>query len=289
MKVSGTERAVIFRCEGETLLGVLHAPVQPVGGLGVVIVVGGPQYRVGSHRQFVTMARTLAASGFPVLRFDCRGMGDGGGIKPSFDQIGPDIAAAVEALCWEAEIESCVIYGLCDAASAAMMSSCVDHRIAGLMLANPWVRDEAVPVATMVRHYYLQRLLSVDFWRKALSGKFRIIQTLRDLLGFAASGRQKSTAKVRGILPYQQRMLQGLASFHGRVQLILSGQDLVAREFESLVGRSSDWSQLVNGDRVKIDRIGDADHTFSRRESFRTVLDLHVNWLIDLLEKLARN
>jgi len=43
---------------------------------GVLIVVGGPQYRVGSHRQFVMLARFLADHGVPCMRFDYRGMGD---------------------------------------------------------------------------------------------------------------------------------------------------------------------------------------------------------------------
>ena len=39
----------------------------------MVIVVGGPQYRAGSHRQFTLLARHIAAAGYPVLRFDARG------------------------------------------------------------------------------------------------------------------------------------------------------------------------------------------------------------------------
>ncbi|KAB8057318.1 hydrolase 1, exosortase A system-associated, partial [Janthinobacterium violaceinigrum] len=57
------------------LVGILSLPAAP-GPRGVLIVTGGPQYRVGSHRQFVLLARALAAQGVPVLRFDLRGMGD---------------------------------------------------------------------------------------------------------------------------------------------------------------------------------------------------------------------
>src|SRR5262245_60307703 len=69
------ERAVVFGCEGEELLGVLHEPASDgatgtPASTGVIIVVGGPQYRVGSHRQFVLMARELARRGHAVLRFD---------------------------------------------------------------------------------------------------------------------------------------------------------------------------------------------------------------------------
>ena len=52
--------AVQFDCEGLRLFGVLSQPAEP-GRRGVLLVVGGPQYRVGSHRQFTLLARDLAA------------------------------------------------------------------------------------------------------------------------------------------------------------------------------------------------------------------------------------
>ena len=49
-------------------------------------MVGGPQYRVGSHRQFTLMARAFAAAGYPVLRFDYRGIGDSEGESRGFER-----------------------------------------------------------------------------------------------------------------------------------------------------------------------------------------------------------
>ena len=71
--MSYTEQVLPITCEGHELAAVLAVPEQ-ARSLGVVIVVGGPQYRVGSHRQFVLLARQLAAAGIATLRFDCRGM-----------------------------------------------------------------------------------------------------------------------------------------------------------------------------------------------------------------------
>src|SRR5437660_6007124 len=86
------ERAIVFQCEGESLVGVVSAPAGNPRR-GVVVVVGGPQYRAGSHRQFTLVARSLANGGFPVLRFDHRSMGDSTGSPRAFDAIGADIAA----------------------------------------------------------------------------------------------------------------------------------------------------------------------------------------------------
>ena len=67
------ERALSLRCNDSWMYGILSLPEQ-AASRGVLIVVGGPQYRVGSHRQFTLLARHLASLRIPVLRFDCRGM-----------------------------------------------------------------------------------------------------------------------------------------------------------------------------------------------------------------------
>ena len=93
-----TEEPVCIESQGERLIGVLHRPQTPSGASrGMVIVVGGPQYRVGSHRQFVLLARALAARGTPVLRFDLAGMGDSDGEFAGFERSAADIRAAIDA------------------------------------------------------------------------------------------------------------------------------------------------------------------------------------------------
>jgi hypothetical protein len=61
------ERVLMLRCEADTMLGILHEPVAPSAPVGVLIVVGGPQYRAGSHRQFVLLARALRKLGTPCF------------------------------------------------------------------------------------------------------------------------------------------------------------------------------------------------------------------------------
>lgn len=96
-----TEEAVVFGFAGEQLVGVLARPERSNGEagsrLGVLVVVGGPQYRVGSHRQFLLLSRKVAAAGFPVFRFDYRGMGDSSGEQRDFEAVSGDIGAAVDA------------------------------------------------------------------------------------------------------------------------------------------------------------------------------------------------
>lgn len=77
-----SEQAAVFKSGTNALLGITSLPAStpvPSASTGVVIIVGGPQYRAGSHRQFVLLARALATAGYPVLRFDYSGMGDSDG------------------------------------------------------------------------------------------------------------------------------------------------------------------------------------------------------------------
>jgi len=92
------EEAITFACAGDSLVGVLATP-EPASqaDVAVLIVVGGPQVRAGSHRQFTLLARHLAAAGYAALRFDVRGMGDSTGDLKSFEHITPDIGAAIDA------------------------------------------------------------------------------------------------------------------------------------------------------------------------------------------------
>ena len=107
--MSISEKAVVFGFAGEQLVGVLARPecsdVAEGLELGVLVVVGGPQYRAGSHRQFLLLSRKVAEAGFPVFRFDYRGMGDSGGERRDFEAVSGDIGAAVEdaSIKWLAE------------------------------------------------------------------------------------------------------------------------------------------------------------------------------------------
>lgn len=257
-----TEQVVAFDCVGEPLLGIVSRPAAPAR-TGVVIVVGGPQYRAGSHRQFVLLARALAAGGFAVLRFDYRGMGDGGGDLRNFEAVDEDIGAATLALRRAVpEVANVVLWGLCDGASAALTywQATHDTSVAGLCLANPWVRSEASQARTQVRHYYTQRLRDPAFWRKLLSG-----QVARSAIG----GLLRSVRAARGVGDasarpgFRQRMAEACHQFPGPMLLMLSGRDLTAKEFLDVAREDAAWRGVLERPQLQRIDLPEADHTFS--------------------------
>ena len=147
-----TEETTVFPCAGESQVGILAVPETPAA-VAVVVIVGGPQYRVGSHRQFLLLSRALASAGFAVLRFDYRGMGDSPGELRDFQAVSKDIAAAVDALQARLPpVKQAALWGLCDGASAALLycQETGDPRVAGLCLVNPWVRSETSLARTQI-------------------------------------------------------------------------------------------------------------------------------------------
>lgn len=275
MKQSMNEQAISFSVGNSQLFGISHLG-DVSNNTGVLIVVGGPQYRVGSHRQFVQLSRSLANSGIGSMRFDCTGMGDSSGIKKNFDNICTDIAAAIDAFIQaQPHINNIVIWGLCDAASASLMYAYKDARVTGLVILNPWLRSEQAMGKTMVKYYYLQRLLSKSFWSKLLSGKVNLVSSARDAKGFVKDS-VVSSNDLEG--SYQSRMLSGLQAFQGQLCLILSGEDLTAKEFEQQTNNNKAWQKL-RAPLNEVNRIGGADHTFSSIEFKKQVEVLTLNFV----------
>lgn len=276
-----TERAVVFKCREDSLIGILHPATTHDHCVGILIVVGGPQYRVGSHRQFVQMARGWAAQGWPVFRFDYRGMGDSDGIPRSFDAVDDDIRVAIDAFLSEVpSLSAVIIFGLCDAASAALLYCLTDSRVRGLILANPWVRTPEGEARSFVRHYYGARLLQGTFWQKVLSGAFRPMEALRGFLNFWSLSRSRSHKS--GHERFIDRMLAGLSTFSGSILILISEYDLTAREFTDLCSDNPEWAAASARSGITHRLLRGADHTFAVRASLDEALQVSSEWLADL-------
>lgn len=283
------EHALAFPCNDSWLYGVLSLP-EKAASRGVLVVVGGPQYRVGSHRQFTLLARHLAAHGVPVLRFDSRGMGDSEGNTRTFEEVEDDLRCAIDTFFKEMPpLKELVIWGLCDAASAAVFYAYMDPRVTGLVLLNPWVRTNEGSAKVYLKHYYSSRIFEREFWSKVLTGNFNYSDAARSLakiVSQALSGKKRIAVNTTDRacdrsfndgLP--ARMLYGLGHFEGKVLLITSGKDLTAQEFLSLVNSSPEWQKLLDSPRVSRLDFPEANHTFSRRAWRDTVANWTREWI----------
>ena len=285
------ELPITFACEGDELAGMLHRPEGRPSHRGVVVVVaGGPQYRAGAHRQFVNLARKLARAGHPVLRFDLRGMGDSSGTYRGFEHSAPDIRAAIDTLlARQGGVSEVVLFGECESASGILFYAWRDPRVRGAVLVNPWVRTQEGQAQVIIKHYYLDRLRSPDFWKKVRAGQFDVRGSFTSLLdvlrAYLRGRRQMAKASASSAdddisgLPLPARTAEGLRRFRGRVMLLMSGRDYIAREFDEVTAASQAWRGLLDDPRVQRRDLLEADHTFSRVPWKAQASDWVVEWV----------
>ncbi|MFM8901021.1 MAG: hydrolase 1, exosortase A system-associated [Burkholderiales bacterium] len=288
------EEAVVFG-QGRWV-GVLCLP-EGIPKSVVIVVVGGPQYRVGSHRQFVQLSRALASQGHASLRFDCTGMGDSPGELRNFLNIEEDIGAAINFVRAQLPaVQTLALWGLCDGASAALLyvHARGDAGIHGLCLLNPWVRSEVSQAQTQIKHYYVQRLQDPAFWRKLFTGKVAasaaldLGRTLRTL--WRAKPAEKggvADAPTGTPAPFQSRMATAWQKYSGAILLILSEDDYTAKEFLGATQNDAQWKGKLRQRNVRRHDVVRADHTFSGAATRLEIEQVTARWLNELSDNQA--
>jgi exosortase A-associated hydrolase 1 len=288
------ESCITFNAQQKTLLGILHLPENAKSkDVGVLIIVGGPQTRVGSHRQFVLLSRFLMENGLASMRFDYRGMGDSEGEEANYLDVSDDIHSAINAFKAEANVKQVVLWGLCDAASSALIYQYhyPVNDVLGMILLNPWVRSEQGEAKTIMKHYYLNRLKDPALWRKIISLKFdfkgsvsSFSDNLKKMLTSDSALQTPSEEKpATNQDNYIQHMLMGLSSFQQQVLLVISGDDLTASEFLELLKSSKSWQQQIEAKVDKTHTIDQANHTFSTQQWRKEVEKESLDWVNSLL------
>lgn len=275
------EEGVVFRAGEARLLGVAAIPEQP-SSVAVLFLVGGPQYRAGSHRQFTLLARFLAEQGFASLRFDYPGMGDSEGQPVAFADCQSEVGAAVEQLLRVSPaVQEVVLWGLCDAASTAMI---VAHKLApvrGTILVNPWVHGGEYSPGFRLSHYYGPLLSDRGYWKRLVTGQVNVapafVDAAKALVALWPFSKKDRSGQQQG--GFVGRMLQGSEEFQNPMLFILSEKDLTAKEFLEVTQSSQRWLAILERESTQMHSVKEADHTFSSAAWRQEVADVALKWL----------
>ncbi len=222
---------------------------------GLLIVSGGNEVRSGPWGSQAELADRIAAAGFPVMRFDRRGVGDSEGQNGGFTTSAPDLQAAVGAFrAHVPTLRRIVAYGNCDGASALMLAH--GAGCDALVLANPWTFDpEPEPAAeaaaapappaptpmppAALRNYYLRRLFNPAALKRLFSGKVKVTDMASSLV--EAVGPDGPPGQLAS------DMAQGLTEFTGPVAILLAENDRTAQAFKAVWDKGDTRLRLCPG------------------------------------------
>jgi exosortase A-associated hydrolase 1 len=171
-------RHLTFDCDDSVLTGTID---EGASATGLLIVSGGNEVRMGAHRGMAMLAQDLADKGYPVFRFDRRGIGDSEGTNGGFRSSRTAIAAAITTFRAAApHVSRVVAFGNCDAATALVLHN---PTVDALVLANPWVVEatDELPAPAAIRDRYVRRLRDPKAWAALLAGKLNIRAALRGI------------------------------------------------------------------------------------------------------------
>lgn len=310
------EEAVTFKSSGKSLFGILHMPASAREGAAaepaitsmLLMVLGGPQTRVGCHRAYTHLGRMLSGRGLPVLRFDYEGQGDAEGAFVGYEYAAPSIRSSIDYVYGRfPSLKNLVVWSLCDGSAACAVYAPHDRRrIAGMVLCNPFVHSEQGKARAYLKHYYVRRLFQKDFLLGIFMGKFNPFVSAASLFGLVAKAMAGRSAPASGgdapkAMPVTQaakaaravskdpappmapgcfreefvreEVLKGIQDFGKPIRFLLSGEDMTALEFEGVMKADRQASRLLEQKRIGISRITGADHTFSRSAFRRQVVE----------------
>ncbi|WP_017664656.1 hydrolase 1, exosortase A system-associated [Porphyrobacter sp. AAP82] len=225
----------LFECDGQMLAATLD---QAPGTTGLLIVTGGNEIRSGAFGGQAAIAARVAAAGFPVYRFDRRGVGDSEGENRGFRHCAADIAAALAALRAAApQVTRVIAFGNCDAASALMLEGGAGAD--GLVLSNPWTIEgedtaggeaDRTPPPAAVRARYLEKLKNPREVMRLFGGGVNLGKLARGVIHALKPPPPPSSLA--------QDMAAGLAGFTGDVRILLATADRTAQVFEAAWDRN---------------------------------------------------
>jgi exosortase A-associated hydrolase 1 len=260
-----------FDCEGHRLAGTID-PARSKTGL--LIVSGGNEIRIGAHRSMAKLAGDIAAAGYPVFRFDRRGIGDSEGENDGFTKSGPDIAAAITAFrdaC--PELTRIVALGNCDAASALLL-----HRPTGIaahILTNIWVFEltDDLPPPAAIRARYSERMKDPKAWIGLFTGAINLRKLIGGLMRIAKPQAPTSLA---------QDVAAGLAAVNGPVTILLAEQDGTAIAFADEWNGPAFTKARARSD-IEIKKLASASHSFASAGDYAALRET----IIEILGKSA--
>jgi len=260
----------------------------------VVLVSAGVVHRVGPNRLYVDLARSIAAKGYPVLRFDLSGLGDSetvqGGASLT-ESVLADVRTALDFLQHTRGASSFIIGGLCSGANDSMLAAFADSRVTGVLLIDPSVPRTRRSV--LVHH--ARRLQHPATWAKLLTLQHPLVRRslgwLRSLeVARAADGQSQLQHMVPAQQPSQAETRLALRTLIERgVQLMFVFTGGINHQYNYRDQLFDVLPGFDFRDQMRLEFMPDTDHTVSDRVGRAHLLRAIGDWMHDSFSLAERS
>lgn len=281
------ETLVAIPSAGGGLYGVLAQPLahEPATRPIVLLPNSGSVHHTGPHRLYVDLARRLATEGFPSLRLDLRNLGDsrlGNHQEENHPYPSTALRDVSEAVGWLTGVRgfrTCTLAGLCSGAHTAFQAgyelseSPISHVVSINPLTFEFKPGISLDTPESIRtfrdaRYYGSAIRDPQSWQRLLRG----VSDISHILGFvrrrfamkgadALFGVRQALGLVR--TTRLEENLASIASLGRTMGFVFSTSDPGYEILMRNGGRTA--RRLETEEYVKIYKVENADHTFSRR------------------------
>jgi pimeloyl-ACP methyl ester carboxylesterase len=253
--------------------------------VAVLLLGAGLVHHVGPNRLMVALARRLAGRGFVSLRFDHRGIGDS---SPRIDGKPFEACAVEEAreamdfLAATEGFEAFVLLGICSGAETALGAALEDRRVVGVGMINgggqgaggAW--DTYEYSRLQVRHYLTNAMLSIDAWRRALTGRIQYRRLVAALM-LRVRNLRGAPEEVAAAAREMARNIEGLAARGVRLLWLHSEKDFSRDYFDTMFPQGID--DLLRTGHVELECLRFVDHTMTPRHGQERFLARVQGWV----------
>ena len=262
----------------------------------VVFLNAGSAHHIGPHRCYVGLARKFAVLGFGCLRFDLEGLGDSYTAQhrqenhPYPNWAGADTQSALQFLRAEYGCDRFVLMGMCSGAYTVFHAGIdlMEYDVAESILINPltfyWSDGMTLATTQTAKHfqtvaYYRQSARSARSWLKLMKGQVNVIYLARvgwSQLKLLLKSQFDSFLEALNERDRTQLAIDLKRYFQARRRLSIfvssrdPGYDIL------MAGAKRVASKAIAANKIDLQFIDAADHTFSRRV-----------WRMELAERIA--
>ena len=260
------------------LVGTLSTVAPPAGGIGALLFNAGVVPRIGPNRLNVRIARALAASSIPALRFDISGRGDSAparGMESYEQQAVADIRAAMNLLTERTGVSRFALMGICSGAENAFHAALADDRVVGVTLMDSY------HYPTLRTHFNRFRQRAQMQGGVVRAGSAWLMRRLRGARnGHAKDSVASSFGSIRPTPEAFAAQLGKLLDRGVKIDLLFSGSFLETYNYKNQFRDGFGRYGIV--DRLHVEYRPDLDHTLSTAAMQRAMVERTAAWFNDV-------